>query len=56
MEYMQDAVVKYCKERKILKKDFAEKIGVSPAKLSHWLAGRTRFSLSTLEKVKAVIS
>ena len=55
-EYLQDAVDKYCQERKILKKDFAEKIGVSPAKLSHWLAGRTRFSLSTLERVKALIN
>ncbi|MBR4589784.1 MAG: helix-turn-helix transcriptional regulator [Bacteroidaceae bacterium] len=54
-KYMQDAVEGYCKGRKIKKKDFAEKIGVTPAKLSHWLAGRTRFSISTLEKIKALI-
>ena len=55
MEFLQDAVERYCKENKVKKKDFADKIGVTPAKLSHWLAGRTRFSLTTLEKVKAVI-
>lgn len=52
---MQDAVNQYCKKNKILKKDFAQKIGVTPAKLSHWLAGRTRFSVQTLERVKALI-
>lgn len=52
---MQNAVNKYCAENKVLKKDFAKKIGVTPAKLSHWLAGRTRFSIQTLERVKAVI-
>lgn len=55
MQSMQDAVNQYCKNNKILKKDFAQKIGVTPAKLSHWLAGRTRFSIQTLERVKAVI-
>ena len=54
-ESMQNAVNDYCKKNKILKKDFAQKIGVTPAKLSHWLAGRTRFSIQTLERVKAVI-
>ena len=54
-ESMQDAVNQYCKKNKILKKDFAQKIGVTPAKLSHWLAGRTRFSIQTLERVRAVI-
>ena len=55
MEYLQDAVERYCKNRKVKKKDFADKIGVTPAKLSHWLAGRTRFSISTLEKIKVLI-
>jgi len=52
---MQEAVNKYCAENKVLKKDFAKKIGVTPTKLSHWLSGRTRFSIQTLERVKAVI-
>lgn len=52
---MQEAVNKYCKTNGVLKKDFAKKIGVSPTKLSHWLSGRTRFSVQTLERVKAVI-
>lgn len=55
MIYLQDAVEKYCKDNKVKKKDFASKIGVTPAKLSHWLAGRTRFSISILEKIKAII-
>lgn len=55
-DYMQDAVERYCKERKVKKKDFAEKIGVTPAKLSHWLAGRTRFSVLILEKIQAILS
>lgn len=55
MKYLQDAVESYCKQKKVKKKDFADKIGVTPAKLSHWLAGRTKFSLSTLERVKAII-
>ena len=55
-DYMQDAVDRYCKERKVKKKDFAEKIGVTPAKLSHWLAGRTRFSVLILEKIQAILS
>lgn len=55
-DYMQDAVERYCKERKVKKKDFAKKIGVTPAKLSHWLAGRTRFSVLILEKIQALIS
>lgn len=52
---MQEAVNKYCAENKVLKKDFAKKIGVTPTKLSHWLSGRTRFSIQTLERVRAVI-
>lgn len=52
---MQDAVNEYCKNNKVLKKDFAKKIGVTPGKLSHWLSGRTRFSIQTLERVKALI-
>lgn len=55
MQSMQEAVNQYCKTNGVLKKDFAKKIGVSPTKLSHWLSGRTRFSVQTLERVKAVI-
>ena len=56
MIFLQDAVEDYCKNNKKKKKDFAVKIGVSPAKLSHWLAGRTRFSINTLEKIRVLIS
>ena len=56
MEFMQDAVERYCKVNKVKKKDFAEMIGVTPAKLSHWLAGRTRFPISILEKMKFILN
>ena len=37
----QEEVEAFVKEKKILKKDLAEAIGVTPVKLSHWLHGRT---------------
>ena len=55
-EFIQYAVEKYCKENKVKKKDFAEMIGVAPAKLSHWLAGRTKFPVSISEKIKAILN
>lgn len=48
---LQNDVEKYVKDRKILKKDFAEKIGISPAQLSHWLKGRVCFPKNILEKI-----
>ena len=56
MESLQVAVERYCKENKVKKKDFAEKIGVTPVKLSHWLAGRTGFTISTLEYIKTLLN
>lgn len=48
---LQKEVEKYVKENKILKKDFASSIGVSPVMLSHWLKGRVKFSNYTLDKI-----
>ena len=56
MDSLQKSVEKYCQECKVKKKDLANQIGVTPVQLSHWLAGRTRFSLTKLEKVKAIIA
>lgn len=50
---LQDEVENYVRVQKILKKDFAETIGTSPAMLSHWLKGRVRFKRNTLERIKA---
>lgn len=55
MTTMQDAVRSYCKNNKIRKQDFAANVGVSPAKLSHWLAGRTRFNQETLERIDLIL-
>ena len=52
---LQQEVESFVKMNKILKKDFAEKIGVSPVMLSHWLKGRVNFKKSTLEKIIAEI-
>ena len=52
---LQDEVETFVKKNKILKKDFAKKIGVSPVMLSHWLKGRVCFPKNTLEKIIAEI-
>lgn len=53
--YLQGEVEQYIKIHKILKKDFAAKIGVTPVMLSHWLKGRTAFKRSVLERIIAVL-
>lgn len=55
MKYLQDELEDYLKRHKILKKDFAAEIGISPAMLSHWLKGRVAFKQSLLEKIIAEI-
>lgn len=50
---LQKEVEIFVKENKILKKDFAHKIGIPPVKLSHWLKGRVSFDRKTLEKIIA---
>ncbi len=50
---LQKEVEIFVKENKILKKDFAYKIGISPVKLSHWLKGRVSLDRKTLEKIVA---
>lgn len=49
--FLQSRVEEYVKEHKILKKDFAKRIGVSPVRLSHWLNGRILFNSIILEKI-----
>lgn len=52
---LQNEVENFVKTHKILKKDFASRIGVSPVMLSHWLKGRVCFKKNTLEKIVAEI-
>lgn len=47
----QEEVEKYIKSKKILKKDFATKIGITPVKLSHWLKRRVALPRKTLELI-----
>ena len=53
---LQHQVEIFLKKQKILKKDFANSIGISPVKLSHWLKGRVLLNRITLEKVIAVLN
>ena len=50
---LQDEVNIFVKRNKILKKDFAAKIGITPVKFSHWLNGRTSLNIRTLTKIIA---
>ena len=52
---LQEEVKRFVKEHKMLKKDFAAKIGVSQVKLSHWLNERVAFNRITLEKIIAIL-
>ncbi|MCH5300218.1 MAG: helix-turn-helix transcriptional regulator [Ruminococcus sp.] len=48
---LQEEVEIFVKSRKMLKKDFADKIGITPVMLSHWLKGRVSLNRKTLEKI-----
>lgn len=50
---LQEEVELFVKSRKILKKDFAAKIGIKPMILSHWLKGRVALNERTLRKIIA---
>lgn len=45
---LQEKVESFLKIKKMKKKDFAQKIGVSNVVLSHWLHGRVRFDHTTI--------
>lgn len=47
----QEEVERHIKEKRILKKDFAAKIGITPVKFSHWLKGRVALPRKTLELI-----
>ena len=47
----QKEVEQFIREKKILKKDFAAKIGITPVKFSHWLKGRVALNRKTLELI-----
>ncbi len=50
---LQQKVEDFVKSRKLLKRDFAAKIGINPIMLSHWLKGRVSLSRRVLEKIIA---
>lgn len=53
---LQEEVEIYVKSNKILKKDFAQKIGITPVMLSHWLKGRLMLNYTTLDRIVAEIN
>lgn len=50
---LQEEVELFVKSHKVLKKDFAAHIGITPIMLSHWLKGRLTLSEKTLRKIIA---
>lgn len=52
---LQNEVIDYLVSHKILKKDFAVRIGITPVMLSHWLSGRCSLRRETLEKILSQI-
>jgi len=52
---LQVEVEAFVKSRKILKKDFAKMIEVTPVMLSHWLKGRVTFNRATLQRIVALL-
>lgn len=52
---LQDEVEKYIKHEGLLKKKFAEKIGISPQMLSYWLSGKYRLSSKNLDRICEII-
>lgn len=53
---LQKEVADYLLSHKILKKDFAARIGITPVMLSHWLSGRCSLRREVLERIISHIS
>ena len=53
---LQKEVADYLLSHKILKKDFAARIGITPVMLSHWLNGRCSLRREILERIISHIS
>lgn len=52
---VQEEVLKYIEENGVKKNFFAQKIGVSPMVLSHWLQGRMQFNQNRIDKIYQII-
>lgn len=52
---LQKEVADYLLSAKILKKDFAARIGITPVMLSHWLSGRCSLRREVLEIIVSQI-
>lgn len=52
---LQKEVADYLLSHKILKKDFAARIGITPVMLSHWLSGRCSLRREVLEIIVSQI-
>lgn len=52
---LKDDVKKYLEEHGIMKKFFADRIGISNSMLSHWFANKTGLTNETIEKICSII-
>lgn len=52
---LQEKVELFVKENKILKRDFAKSIGITPVKLSHWLKGHILLNRQILERIVVML-
>lgn len=53
---LQDEVEEYIKKEGLLKKKFAEKIGITAPMFSYWLSGKANLSTEKLNKICDLIS
>ena len=52
---ISDVICHRLKELGMSKKEFAKKVGTSPAAVTRWIGGGHNFTLSTIAKISAVL-
>ena len=55
MNGISDVICNRLQELSMTKKEFAKKVGTSPAAVSRWLGGGQNFTLSTLARISVVL-
>lgn len=53
---LQDCVKQYLAKNKVRKKDLADIVGITTAKLSHWFAGRVILNAREISAVKKFLT
>lgn len=52
---ISDVIYNRLQELGMTKKEFAQKVGTSPAAVTRWIGGGQNFTLSTLARISAVL-